>query len=884
MTDTIVSASAQKKEGKLKTAIRRLRSWFKNLYEKSMPGPRARKGASIGAAGSFLLLMGFISSKFMTGLSAPVDVLIGLLRGILNIALLAGAVFLVASLLLALPRYLRWAGTGALLAFLLFFDDFGLPRTLVLFLGLGIVVVEAFLGGAIATAIAREFRSKRVGKRILVLVLLMLAVAANIAFISWLVWPGTDSHLARVNEDASAGMTALEAPDPSQPGPYPVARLFYGSGTDKHRPEYGEGVDLQTEPVDGTPFVKDFKGWKAKFKRWYWGFGADSFPLNGRVWFPEGEGPFPLVLIVHGGHRMAEFSDPGYAYLAELLASRGFIVVSVDENFLNGSPVFGWPYHSETDARAWILLQHLRAWRSWNETQGNPFYKKVDMENLGLIGHSLGGEAVAIAGAFNNLSHHPDDANVRFDFGFSIKAIIAIAPVDGVRKPADKPVALENVNYFTLHGSHDADVERFLGDRQYNRVNFTDNRDWFKASLYIYRANHGQFNTVWGRTDASPPGRWLLNLKPLLMGEEQRQIAKVYFSAFLETTIHRDPRYRPLFRDHRHIQHWLPETIYVTRYQDASFRLVSDFEEDIDVTTTTVQGGVQQGKLMAVWREQDVKLRDNTSRQNHAVYLGWHTEAEKSDPSTETANYSISLPLRLAQEWELSPDSLLVFHLAEASEKPPKPDQGETDEEKPNENKAGEPEEAEEEEEDKKEPLDFTVELVARDGSIARLPLSRFRPLPPVLKSRFTKVSALEKYWFHSPSEPVLQTYELPLAAFVEVETKFKPANLEIIRFRFDRSPKGVIILDQVGFARPQSNPSPRPASNPLIPCDAKTSGITSFQFIQDPISAWSSHSNMDTYEALVEEDLQQSAAIIASFVYYTAKREELLPRVQSSK
>ncbi len=59
---------------------------------------------------------------------------------------------------------------------------------------------------------------------------------------------------------------------------------------------------------------------------------------------------------------------------------------------------------------------------------------------------------------------------------------------------------------------------------------------------------------------------------------------------------------------------------------------------------------------------------------------------------------------------------------------------------------------------------------------------------------------------------------------------------------------------------------------------------MPSFQFIQDPITAWASHTNMDTYEALVEEDLQQSAAIIASFVYHTANREELLPRIQSSQ
>ena len=35
--------------------------------------------------------------------------------------------------------------------------------------------------------------------------------------------------------------------------------------------------------------------------------------VNARVWYPDGPGPFPLALIVHGNHKMAEFSDPGYA-------------------------------------------------------------------------------------------------------------------------------------------------------------------------------------------------------------------------------------------------------------------------------------------------------------------------------------------------------------------------------------------------------------------------------------------------------------------------------------------------------------------------------------------------------------------------------------------
>jgi len=43
------------------------------------------------------------------------------------------------------------------------------------------------------------------------------------------------------------------------------------------------------------------------------------------------------VLVVHGNHSTEDCSDPGYDYLGELLASRGIILASVDENFINGT-------------------------------------------------------------------------------------------------------------------------------------------------------------------------------------------------------------------------------------------------------------------------------------------------------------------------------------------------------------------------------------------------------------------------------------------------------------------------------------------------------------------------------------------------------------------
>lgn len=57
--------------------------------------------------------------------------------------------------------------------------------------------------------------------------------------------------------------------------------------------------------------------------------------------------------------------------------------------------------------------------------------------------------------------------------------------------------------------------------------------------------------------------------------------------------------------------------------------------------------------------------------------------------------------------------------------------------------------------------------------------------------------------------------------------------------------------------------------------------GIPGFQFIQDPIEyrTRTHHTNMDTYERLVIDDLKQMAVIVASFVYNTAQREEKLPR-----
>jgi carboxypeptidase Q len=57
--------------------------------------------------------------------------------------------------------------------------------------------------------------------------------------------------------------------------------------------------------------------------------------------------------------------------------------------------------------------------------------------------------------------------------------------------------------------------------------------------------------------------------------------------------------------------------------------------------------------------------------------------------------------------------------------------------------------------------------------------------------------------------------------------------------------------------------------------------GLPGFQFIQDPLDydSRTHHSNMDVYERIQEPDMKQIAVIVASFVYMTANRPEMLPR-----
>ena len=187
-----------------------------------------------------------------------------------------------------------------------------------------------------------------------------------------------------------------------------------------------------------------------------------------------------------------------------------------------------------------------------------------------------------------------------------------------------------------------------------------------KAALYIHRANHGQFNTVWGPYDAGPPLKHFLARGALLSGADQRRIAQVYIAAFLEATLRGRSEYIPLFRDHRCAAPWLPDTVYFNRFADSHLRIVSDFDESIDVTKTTLAGGTQTASNLGLWRHRRLEGRNGWSFQDRAAVLGWNTASGVAPD--DAPSYTITLPEGLAGRWRIDGQTILSFCLADTCE------------------------------------------------------------------------------------------------------------------------------------------------------------------------------------------------------------------------
>ncbi|MEL7509376.1 MAG: hypothetical protein AAFN42_18750 [Cyanobacteria bacterium J06554_1] len=585
----------------------------------------------------------------------------------------------------------------------------------------------------------------------------------------------------------------LALPNPANKGNYRVQSLTYGNGIAPNRAIFGSAVTIKSKSVDASNLVDNWRGLSGWLRSQYYGFGVDALPLQAHVWYPDADGSFPLILIVHGNHDMEDYSDLGYGYLGELFASRGYIFVSVDENFLNFSIAdFTDPIHlgidREKGARGWLLLKHLQQWREWNADPDHIFGGKVDMDRIVLMGHSRGGEAVTTAALFNSLSHYPDDARVTFDFGFNLRGIAAIAPVDGNYKPREKPISLADVNYFAIHGSLDGDVESFMGQSVYERATFSDKKFHFKSSLYVHGANHNNFNTAWEHCDINVFGCWSLDTNALMDAKEQRQIAKVYLSAFVETVMSDKKGYLPIFSNPAYAQEWLPNTFYIANYQDSNYQIIADYEEDLDVSTGTLPGAIILSKNLSRWSENWINLKYGAALDTHVATIAWDDRV-----TNDIARYAIQLPTNTLA---LTAKSKLVFSVTQSEDGSLPSDWNNLAEQ----NKGAEAAARADNPKggsngDKSKALDWTITLVDLNAQSVSFPLSHDQQLYPPIKGRTRLAEFINEI---ALTETIKRHYHFAMQDFIKQNPKFELSQLSRIEFVFDKNKRGTILVDDI--------------------------------------------------------------------------------------
>ncbi|HIE00188.1 MAG TPA: hypothetical protein EYP59_07855 [Thiotrichaceae bacterium] len=421
--------------------------------------------------------------------------------------------------------------------------------------------------------------------------------------------------------------------DPAEPGPYPVGRVTW------------DEKNVISHPIDSKGKIAPrgqlfFHAW-AQIMYPATQEGKDE---NNPV--PVASGKYPVVVFLHGNHHSCDIdgegprfqpysptydpTDPtsgcpddrripnhkGYNYILERLASHGIIAVSISGNDINQWDSYSWNLW----LRGQLILSVLDKLRDWDQGEngqainhpvGQLFFNKLDMENIGLSGHSRGGEGVVAAQQFNQTRTATEK--------HAIKAVNAIAPTDHNKEKKGEFYLMTEAPYFLLVGARDNDVFNLSGFRTYDRFqrnysNETGVGGYPKMAAFVYGANHNYFNTIWTDSDAlldavpnedlglgfDPAGipkkvnnwacsfddanpqstRCLGNRVPLALGleswkisaKQQREIARRSIVAFFRWHLKGDSRFKEIFTGN-----YKPGKVYWS-YQDAVRRPIDNFE------------------------------------------------------------------------------------------------------------------------------------------------------------------------------------------------------------------------------------------------------------------------------------------------------------------
>jgi erythromycin esterase-like protein len=317
------------------------------------------------------------------------------------------------------------------------------------------------------------------------------------------------------------GRTPSLPTDPAVEGPYRTERLSY---------------DLEPLVLEGYPAPIEVR---AEITR----------PMDAR-------GRRPLVLILHGRHSTCFTGGPdgessgqwpcpagwepipshlGYRYLTDVLASQGYLAVSISANGINGQD---WAApDAGTSARSQLIRHHLELWARWANRGGDPWggvvRHRVDMREVVLVGHSRGGEGVNRA-AIDALGENH----------YEIRGLVSYGPTAFGRQ------VTPDVTSAVILPACDGDVLDLQGQAYVDWSRDIASSDALRSAVLALGANHNYFNSEWtpGLAQAPAWDDWFDPSDPVcgdegslrLSVEEQQQVGAAYTLALVRLAVERD--------------------------------------------------------------------------------------------------------------------------------------------------------------------------------------------------------------------------------------------------------------------------------------------------------------------------------------------------------
>jgi hypothetical protein len=247
-------------------------------------------------------------------------------------------------------------------------------------------------------------------------------------------------------------------------------------------------------------------------------------------------------------------SHEGYAYAANELAAQGYIVVSINANRgINFAP--GVPGDEGlTLRRARLVLRHLQEWSLWGRSPGTAPRSlgfdpagKIDFSQIGLMGHSRGGEGVRAAVTLFREAGSPWPA--RLDATAKIRSVLEIAPVD---RASGRTFNATDIDWAVILPLCDCSVPMLPGLAVFDRAisALTEIEPRFKATFAVAGANHNFFNSTWRAELFQQPvnptyPQGCVDQRPLFDSQatafaRQQEIAAIAIPAFFRATVGRD--------------------------------------------------------------------------------------------------------------------------------------------------------------------------------------------------------------------------------------------------------------------------------------------------------------------------------------------------------